>query len=424
MGTGDPDLYKAFAWRNSGLLRPSGAAGLVLPRSSMTSKGSAIWRQELVRGGRISNLTSLVNAGNWVFENVDGRYQVALIVINGSSSKSMQFAGPYYSREEFSAKSREGMKAAFTSIEKWNGECIVPMFDSQNSVDIFNQISDCPTLGQHPDFEYRPVAEVSASLDKKKFYFENDKRPDDALVVYGGRSFDVWNSDTGEYFGWAKVATLNEIKQKRKRQVKLKTSAFYGLGDLWALDDDLLPFKFPRIAFRDITRSSDSRTVRVALVPPNVILNNKAPYLFRVRGDERTDSFLLGVLSSMIFDWSARQIVELGLNPSLFLSLHVPRYDVTNELCKRISYLSTILATKDKRYLGWANANGVLTVEKLVDANKDDLIAENDALVAHMFGLTRTQLEHVFKTFHRGWDYAPRLEKVLSFFDKLPKAKP
>jgi hypothetical protein len=97
---------------------------------------------------------------------------------------------------------------------------------------------------------------------------------------------------------------------------------------------------------------------------------------------------------------------------------------VTNELCKRISYLSTILATKDKRYLGWANANGVLTVEKLVDANKDDLIAENDALVAHMFGLTRTQLEHVFKTFHRGWDYAPRLEKVLSFFDKLPKAKP
>jgi hypothetical protein len=52
---------------------------------------------------------------------------------------------------------------------------------------------------------------------------------------------------------------------------------------------------------------------------------------------------------------------------------------------------------------------------------KDSLIAESDALVAHMYNLARVQLEHIFKTFHRGWDYAPRLEKVLSYYDKLPK---
>jgi hypothetical protein len=75
------------------------------------------------------------------------------------------------------------------------------------------------------------------------------------------------------------------------------------------------------------------------------------------------------------------------------------------------------------RYSIWAKAVGVEVGSVKTDAEKDSLIVENDALVAHMYGLTRTQLEHVFKTFHRGWDYAPRLEKVLSFYDQLPKVK-
>ena len=29
------------------------------------------------------------------------------------------------------------------------------------------------------------------------------------------------------------------------------------------------------------------------------------------------------------------------------------------------------------------------------------------------------QLEHVFATYHRGWDYKPRLAKVLEYFDAI-----
>ena len=54
---------------------------------------------------------------------------------------------------------------------------------------------------------------------------------------------------------------------------------------------------------------------------------------------------------------------------------------------------------------------------------KDALIAELDALVAHLYGLSRSQVEHVFKTFHRGWDYSSRLAQVLAFYDQLPKVK-
>ena len=44
---------------------------------------------------------------------------------------------------------------------------------------------------------------------------------------------------------------------------------------------------------------------------------------------------------------------------------------------------------------------------------KDDLIAELDAVVALLYGLERDDVEHVFETFHRGWDYQPGSAAVL-----------
>ena len=79
------------------------------------------------------------------------------------------------------------------------------------------------------------------------------------------------------------------------------------------------------------------------------------------------------------------------------------------------------MAAVDGRYVDWAKEVGVKVGSVKTESEKDSLIAENDALVGHMYGLTRAQFEQVFKTFLRGWDYAPRLEKVLSFYDKLPK---
>ena len=53
-----------------------------------------------------------------------------------------------------------------------------------------------------------------------------------------------------------------------------------------------------------------------------------------------------------------------------------------------------------------------------MQATKDDLIAELDALVAHLYGLGRSDVEHIFATFHRGWDYGPRLAAVLAHYDR------
>lgn len=53
---------------------------------------------------------------------------------------------------------------------------------------------------------------------------------------------------------------------------------------------------------------------------------------------------------------------------------------------------------------------------KLDVAEKDNMIAELDAVVAHLYGLTEPQLTHIFETFHEGWDYRPRLNAVLTHY--------
>lgn len=49
------------------------------------------------------------------------------------------------------------------------------------------------------------------------------------------------------------------------------------------------------------------------------------------------------------------------------------------------------------------------------------MIAELDAVVALLYGLSEEQLAHIFETFHEGWDYELRLKAVLKHFHTWAK---
>lgn len=64
MGTGDPDVYKAFAWRFWALVNDDGGRiGVVLPRPALAAKGSTEFRRAIFHAGRIVDLTTLLNIG-------------------------------------------------------------------------------------------------------------------------------------------------------------------------------------------------------------------------------------------------------------------------------------------------------------------------------------------------------------------------
>jgi hypothetical protein len=76
------------------------------------------------------------------------------------------------------------------------------------------------------------------------------------------------------------------------------------------------------------------------------------------------------------------------------------------------------LSARDERYSEWAEAVGV-PVGSLTDpVERDEAIAEIDALSALLYGLDWDDVVHIFETFHRGWDYTDRLAAVQVHFER------
>lgn len=151
--------------------------------------------------------------------------------------------------------------------------------------------------------------------------------------------------------------------------------------------------------------------------PPGVLVTHKAPYLLRALGDAVDEAYLLGVMASIPFDWYARRWVEITLSFELLKPMPVPRPLRANPRRNRATEIAGRLAAVDSRFAAWAATVGV-PVGSVTEVERPDLLAELDAVVALLYGLSRDQVEHVFATFHRGWDYTDRLARVLDHYDR------
>jgi hypothetical protein len=422
MRTGDPDLYKAFCSRFWQLDREDGSIGVVLPRSALAAAGCAPWREEVLDGGAFDDVTVLLNTGGWVFDDAEFRYTIALLSLRKGArhSGSLRMRGPYSNisayRQGINEKPAEFSVADFKS---WSEGVSFPLLPTEKAARIFVKLRQHPRLDINDGWRARPVAEFHATNDKQYFDFDLDDPADDSWPVYKGASFNIWDPDTGAYYAWADPGEVTEILQtKRLRQQRTARSAFSEFPRDWALDPDTLPCYYPRIAFRQVTNRTNTRTVVTALVPGSVVITNAAPYVLWAEGDERDEAFLLGVLSSIPLDWYARRVVEVNLNFHLFNAFPIPRPPRDHPLRQRIEQIAGRLAAVDEAYIEWAKAVGV-KVGSVKQHEKDDLIYELDAAVALLYGLDAGDVTHIFETFHVGWNYKPRLDAVLAHLERL-----
>jgi hypothetical protein len=157
--------------------------------------------------------------------------------------------------------------------------------------------------------------------------------------------------------------------------------------------------------------------VIAALIPPERVITNAAPYLYFSEEDHQSEAYLLGILCSTPLDWYARRFVEINLNYFIFNKFPVPMNDSCDDRCRRVAEVSGRLAAVDDRYASWAEAVGVPVGSVTTQTEKDDLVAELDAVVAHLYGLDADDLEVIWDTFHTTVNRLPSLDKVLGFHE-------
>jgi hypothetical protein len=387
---GDPDVYKFFCQRYRELLRSGGRLGVVLPRSVFVAKGSAGFRSWLFEHAALSRIDFLVNNRLWMFDT-HPQYTVALLAAERRSPKSddaLEVAGVARSAAQFMAQSlSSGLRLRSVAL----GPALeIPLLRSQAEADLLGKLRvGSPFSYGGGRWRCFPVAEFHETADAHLWEGATTGRP-----LWKGESFDQFNPHGAE----ARMCPASE--EALAKALKPRPGAKSLLADevplaarRQAVERTLLT---ARVAFRDVSRATDSRTVRTCLVPPEHFLVNSAPYLVFIDEDAYAQAMCVALMNSLVFDWQARRFVETHLNFFVLEGLRLP--DLDQDTFDALAATAAWLSCPDDRFADFAVATEV-EVEQIDDDERTRLRAEIDAGVAQAWRLTPAELELVFDDF-------------------------
>ena len=358
---GSLDLFRLFAERNMDLSATDGAIGVLLPSAFHANEGATGVRRLYLREAAISWCLSFENRRR-IFD-IDSRFKFDLIVARRPGPTTQLRCGFYLHRIEDAADPTKILNYTMPFLEKTGG---TPL-ELRSAADL--RIAE--TLFANSD-------RLEAWCAERHIRFGNDlhmtadagsfKPPGAAdLVLHEGKTFhqytDSW--DTKPRYSVASGAVASDAPQH------------------------------VRLVFRDIARSNDERTMIACMAPAGTAFGHTATVERSPGARLISDSYTLCALfNSFPFDWLVRQKAATHLSLYLILALPVPSLTAVE---------GRFLAEAAKRLSN--------------DPARWTLRAEVDALVAHSYGLTRDQYEHLLRSFsHRSYPQAPAM--CLAAFDR------
>jgi hypothetical protein len=390
-GSGDPDLYKYFCQRYPKVLRTQAALAVVLPRSAFGAKGSTDFRGWLFGKTSVERIDFLLNAARWAFD-AEPRYTVSLLVSHAEqpeSDHSFETAGVAASAREFDAQSAgRGISLKRAAL----GRLLeVPLLPTQAYADLLATLRGRGTQFADGGGRWRcfPARELHETDDRDLWEGEEEGRP-----LWKGESFDQYDPHGKESRPCPVTAeALDRARRPRAGSESILAGAVRASERVAAADREA---KKARVAFRDVTNRTNSRTVLAALVPPQTFLLNSAPYLVFIDGSDIDRACCLGVMNSLAFDWQARRFVETHLSYFILEGLRLP--ELSDQIYERIARAAAMLSCPDDRFAAFAKSTAV-ECGPLHPEERDELRAEIDALVAQAYDLDSEELELVFSDF-------------------------
>ena len=399
-GVGDTDLYQLFCERYSHLVRKEGRLGVVLPRTAFLAQGARGFRQWLFSNNSLRRLDLLLNNRRWAF-TIHPQYTIALLTgqrMVPTELDVFNVTGPSANLREFQDAARS-QEVSILASSLGSGH-VVPLLPSQMHADVLAKLRIGVQFDSLQNPEISKNSEGRAAGSHLAPYTELHETQQRALFshsqgvpVWKGRSFDQYEPHGNEPAGYAKWdEVLSFVQQKRRRSPVFKRM----FPSDFLADPNTHPMNHCRIAFRDVTNRTNSRTVIACMIPPRKPLTNKAPYLIFAEWGALAQASVLGIMNSLPFDWMSRRYVETNLNYFILNMLTFPPPDSTP--WERMGSLAARLSCVHEGFADFAAETGVECGPQ-TDAQRSDMRAEIDALVARAYGLTADELSFIFTDF-------------------------
>ena len=107
----------------------------------------ANFRKEVITNGSFYDVTLLLNNRNWIFDDIESRYTIALASISKDQNNSISIQGPYNSYSSYK-KGIKNSPTLFPSEEflKWSKDLVFPLIPSPQAGQNYRKMKKQPNF--------------------------------------------------------------------------------------------------------------------------------------------------------------------------------------------------------------------------------------------------------------------------------------
>lgn len=449
---GKVDLYKAFLERFFQVLKTDGRLGVVCPSGIYTDESAIPLRQVFFDQSRIQSLYCFENRWPVVFEAVDSRFKFVLFCTQrGGSTERFRCAFMQHDPERLPIIEQRSAKVEYSQVTRFSPEALALMeFNSQTAVTIVSkQYSAAPLLSEALDKNWNIKQSYEFNMTTHRPLFNEDE---DGYRLFEGKMIAAYDHLFAPPSFWMKEAISRREELKGWWRMLHKKNK----------KPDALDQEQYRVGFRNIAASTNERAFNSTLLPRKVACPHTMVLIRRLVPNAETGMpeewinssqsvFLTSCFNSFSCDYLIRMKITTHLDMHIVYSLPIPRLG-SGEPRDRTYFWPVVaralrlISTTDEYADLWAevfpqipsdtldslaspppaygpaheqslrarlaDSYGELTAEwssdcGLHDRNPDrrdtgdraQTRAEIDALVAHLYGLTRDEFSYILDTF-------------------------
>ncbi len=430
----DINFYKLFLERCYHLLRQGGECGIVIPSGIYTDLGTKQLREMLFSQTQITGLFCFENR-QAIFEGVHRSFKfVVLTFEKGGSTASFPVR---FMRHEVTELANfpapDDIRLDVELIRKLSPDSLSIMeFKQPIDIAIAQKMLQFPLLGETIEGKWNLKLTREFDMTNDSHLFKTEPAPG-RLPLYEGKMIHQFTHRWGQPKYW-----LDEIDVRNKL---IKN----GEADT----GQILAYQMYKLGFRDIARNTDQRTAIITMLPKGVCCNHKLPTVIIYDSAQKYsytyELFFCCVLNSFVIDYLLRQRVTTNLTFFFLYQLPVPRLQEGDkwfaEIVERAAKLICTTPEFDDLWAAvfphpltpspkggegepdsplaplsrsGAGGEGQSPSPSLgegfrVRANEGHgvtdegerarLRAELDGIIAHLYGLTEAEFDHILSTF-------------------------
>ncbi len=394
---GDLNLYKLFLERIIYLIRDDCYSGLIIPSAFYSDIGTKGLRALYFNENQVLQIIGFEN-NKGIFRSIHRSFKFIILIVK-KGGKTEKFYGSFMNRglEVLEKINELGYKNKFmqnNGLVELNWQLMKKLSPTSHSIIEFNsniELSIVKKMYNHDLLMYNPkwlgrfklFREFDMSLDSEEYFNESAI----GLELYEGKKIEQYNP----YFNTDTHFWVDEPKAIKKLYEE-------------KLSEDYYDHKTYRVGYRAITGSKNRRSMIASLVPKNKFCGNSliVTKIYEKNKriiEEKILLYLLAVFNSFTFDYLLRMKINTNVNMYIIYQMPIPNPESDDKGFDKI-ITNTLRLTEDWSDFKDLRENFGIFGRKLSNSERLKIVAENDRIIAKLYGLTIDNMKYILDTFH------------------------